>query len=93
MKYKFDKNTIWEDTGKIVVYNYPASYTETFSYITKVYRQFKKNNLGHTEVEGSPIYFHDMSPTQLAFARMMGECQNSLVNICKVDDFLTPIKE
>ena len=93
MKYKIDENTIWEDTGKIKVHNYPASSRSTFSYITRVYREIKKDSFGWKEVDGEPIYFHDMTSEQLALAMIMGQAENSLNNVCKREKFLIPISD
>lgn len=92
MKYKIDNNTIWEDTDKIKVHNYPAS-KNTYSYITRVYREFKKDGFGWKEVEGEPIYFYDMTHEQLALASIMGQAENALTRICKIDSFIIPIAD
>lgn len=91
MQYKIDDNTIWEDTGKIKVHNYPASSKSTYSYITRTYREIKKDTFGWKEVDGEPIYFHDMTPEQISLAVIMGTAENALNNICKREKFLVPI--
>ena len=91
MQYKIDDNTIWEDTGKIKVHNYPASSRSTYSYITRVYREIKKDSFGWKEVDGEPIYFHDMTSEQVTLAIIMGTAENALNNICKREKFLVPI--
>ena len=44
-RFKTDNENIhWRDTGMIKVYNYPAQH-RTFSYITRVYEEFEKDNI------------------------------------------------
>ena len=93
MKYKLNDDTIWEDTGRIRVHNYPTSSPCIYSYITKIYKEYKKDLLGHKEVEGEPIYFHEMKPEEISLAIIMVHAENALNNICKFDGYLTPIKE
>jgi hypothetical protein len=78
-KYKIDESTIWEETGKITVHNYPPS-PMTYSYVTKIYREIKRDKLGYKIVEGSPIYFNDMKPDEISFAKIIAECENNLFN-------------
>lgn len=78
-KYKIDENTIWEETGRIKVFNYPPS-PMTFSYVKKTYREFKRDKFGYKEVEGEPIYFHEMKPDEISFAKIISECENNLHN-------------
>jgi len=81
MRYKTANPDIQlEDTGQIRVYNYPAE-KGTFSYLSKVYREYDRNKLGWEETEGKPIYFHDLSGEYLALAKIMGEAQNILAKI------------
>lgn len=80
MRYNIDENTIWEDTGKIVVYNYPPS-PNTYSYITRLYTEYKTNNLISKIVEGDPIYFHEMPKEQVALAIIIATAENALNNI------------
>jgi hypothetical protein len=93
MKYQIDENTIWDDTGKIAVYNYPPSSKMTFSYVKIVYREFKKNVFGWKEVEGNPIYFHDMKHEHLVLATILGETQNALLYSLPKDKKLKIIKD
>lgn len=88
MQYKIDKNTIWEDTGRIKVHNYPSSSRNTFSYITRVYREIKKDSLEWKEIDGEPIYFYDMTYEQVTLAMIMGQAEKALNNICKREKFL-----
>lgn len=74
----------------IKVYNYPPQ-PRTYSYISRVYEEFEKNNINQREVEGSPIYFHDLNSEQYALAICLGEAQNALSNSLKRDEFLTEI--
>lgn len=78
-KYKIDESTIWEETGKITVHNYPPS-PMTYSYVTKTYREIKRDKLGYKIVEGNPIYFNDMKPDEVSFAKIIAECENNLFN-------------
>ena len=80
MKYKIDDNTIWEDTGKIVIHNYPPS-NMTYSYVTRLYREIKRDSFGWKEVEGNPIYFHDMKTEQMVLCKIIGDAQNALVHL------------
>jgi len=93
MRYKIDDNTIWEDTGKIKVQNYPPSSPMTYSYITRVYRELKRDSPGWQEVDGKPIYFHELPHEQVALAMIMGQAENALNMICKREKFLVPIKD
>lgn len=58
-----NENIHWRDTGMIKVYNYPAQ-PKTYSYITRVYEVFEKDNINQIEVEGQHIYFHDLNSEQ-----------------------------
>ena len=92
MRFKIDKNTIWESTDKIILHNYPPS-PRTFSYITRVYREYKMDSVGYKEVEGEPIYLNDMTYEQRALAIIMGTAQNVLLGLLKHSKELTEIKE
>lgn len=92
MQYYLDENTIWEDTGHIKIHNYPTSSPSTYSYVTKVYREYKKGKLGYKEVDGEPIYFHNMKSEEISLAIIMANAENALNILCKFDTFLTPIK-
>ncbi len=59
MYYKIDEETIWESTNDIKVHNYPAL-PYTYTYVTRVYREYKKDIYGWREVNGEPIYFVDI---------------------------------
>ena len=75
--FKIDDDTFWEETGRIKIYNYPAS-PMTYSYIVKTYREYKRKITGWKEVDGKPIYFHEMTPEEISFAKIFAECQNNL---------------
>lgn len=92
MQYRVDENTIWEDTGKIKVHNYPASSGCTYSYITRVYREIKKDSFGWKEVDGEPVYFHEMTSEQIALAVIMANAESTLDKTCMREKFLVPIK-
>lgn len=91
MQFKIDENTIWEDTGKIIVHNFPAS-NKTFSYITRVYRENKKGVFGWKYVEGKPIYFYDLPQEQQALAIIIGNAQNVLSNVLKREKYLKTVR-
>ena len=92
MRYKTDdENIILEDTGYIKVQNYPGS-EMTYPYVTRVYRQYEKDKLGYKEVDGEPIYFHEMSNEQSALAIIIGNAQNALSNTLRRESFLKQIK-
>lgn len=93
MRFKVNEETIWEDTGKIKVHNFPPSSRSTYSYITRVYKEIKKNNPGWEEVDGEPIYFHDMTVEQETLAVILGTAENTLSKICPREKFLIPIKK
>jgi hypothetical protein len=77
MKYQIDKNTIWEDTGKVVLWNYPPIHKTTFSYITKIYKEYKRDRgIGYIEVAGEPIYLHDMREDLRSMCAIMGHAHN-----------------
>ena len=77
-KYRIDEKTIWEDTGKLTVHNYPPSSRSTMSYITRTYREFKKDQFGWKEVDGPPIYFHDMKTEHLVLAQIISQATSAL---------------
>lgn len=74
---KIDDEIMWEDTGQIIVHNYPANY-KTFSYITRLYREHKKGVYTLREVQGPAIYFYDMTYEQATLAVILGHAQNAL---------------
>lgn len=80
-----DDNTVWEDTGKVVVHNYPAS-SRTYSYITRVYREYKRTDFGYKEVEGEPIYFHDIKKELVTFAIIIAESQSALSSLLPIEN-------
>jgi len=82
MRYLVDKETIWEDTGKIIVHNFPAK-KNTYSYITKIYREYKFYEVNYKEFEGEPIYFDELSEEQRTLAIIIGNAQNTLSNNLK----------
>ena len=51
-----------------------------------------KEQIGYKEVEGEPIYFHEMKPEEISLAIIMVYAENALNNLCKFDTFLIPIK-
>lgn len=85
-----DPNVLWEDTGMIKIHNYPASSSTTFSYITRVYKEIRRDKLGHRLVDGEPIYFYELPREQLALAIIMGQAENALSALCRVESFLEP---
>lgn len=85
-----DKNIYLEDTGLIKVHNYPAR-GKTFSYVTRIYIQYEKGVFGWKEVEGEPIYFHDLSSEQLALATIVGSAQKILSERLPRESFLKPV--
>ena len=91
MQFEIDKKTIWEDTGKIIVHNFPPS-NKTFSYITRVYRENKKGVLGWKDVEGEPIYFNDLPQEQQALAIIIGNAQNVLSNVLEREKYLKVVR-
>jgi hypothetical protein len=94
MRYKIDENTIWEDTGKIRIHNYPPSSKHTYSYVTRVYREYKSEKIvGWKKAEGEAIYFHDMTNEQIVLAKIMAECENALNNVLKHNKLFIPIND
>jgi hypothetical protein len=91
MRFKKSKDIIWEDTGIIKVHNFPADFNSS-SYITKVYREFKKGEFGWKEVDGQAFYFHEMSQEQLSLATIIGTAQNALYSLCPNKKYLNPLK-
>ncbi len=90
MKFKVDENRIWEDTGKVVIYNYPAPLRQR-SYLCRVYREFVRGKLGSKEVEGEFVYFESLSPELLALAKNLGEAQNALSAAMPREEYLQKI--
>jgi hypothetical protein len=75
-KIQKDKNTIWEETGQLKVYNFPPS-IHTYAYVTKVYTEY---TVGHSPVliESSPIYLKDMNDIQILLAETIARCSFEL---------------
>ena len=71
MEHKIDENTIWFDTGQIVV---------SRKYIKKLFVEHKKGVFGTRVVEGPPIYFDELNQNQLALVNIMLTAQDVLVN-------------
>jgi hypothetical protein len=69
-----------EKTNRIIIHNFPPD-IHTFSYLTRVYKKYRDDVVGWEEVEGKPIYFHDLPPVEMALAIIMGNAQNALVKI------------
>jgi hypothetical protein len=93
MKYEIDENTIWVDTGRIKINNYPPSSNCTYSYITRIYREIKKNQVGWKEVDGEPIYFNKITSELIAFAKIMAECETALDTMLPREMFLKVIED
>lgn len=92
MRFKtIDKKIHVEDTGYIKVHNYPSS-GRTFSYITRIYREYKVGEFGCREIDGEPIYFNDLPQEQLALAIIIGNAQNVLSKVLIRESFLKPVK-
>jgi hypothetical protein len=92
MQYKIDDNTIWEDTGRVVIHNYPPEGNGTFSYATRIYREYKKDRLGWKDIEGEPVYFHDMKTELVTFAKIMAESEAALDALLRREKFHIPIE-
>ena len=71
MEHKIDENTIWFDTGQIVV---------SRKYIKKLFVEHKKGVFGTRVVEGPPIYFDELNQNQLALVNIMLTAQDALFN-------------
>lgn len=71
MENKMDKNTIWFDTGQIVV---------SRKYIKKLFVEHKKGVFGTRIVKGPPIYFDELNQSQLALVNIMLIAQDALIN-------------
>lgn len=89
-KFKVDKNTIWEDTGRIVVHNYPPN-KGTESYIARIYKEYKKGASNYKLIEGSFVSFSKLSLEQESLAIIVGEAQRSLSHSLDREYFLKPI--
>jgi hypothetical protein len=79
MKYRINENIIWEDTRKVVIYNYPPE-PRTRSYMCKVYNQIERNNIGSKEIEGEAIYLENLSIEQQSLFHILGQAQLALSN-------------
>lgn len=86
IQHQIDKDTIWEETGKIEVLNFPPA-PGTFAYIQRIYREYKRGIFGWKEVSGEPIYFHQLSNELKALAIVMGNAQNALSDCLPKDKF------
>lgn len=85
--YKIDEETVWESTDDIIVDNYPP-YPLTYTYITRVYREYKKGKYGWKPVNGEPIYLHDIRDELAPYLTIIGEAQNILSKKLPIDKFL-----
>jgi hypothetical protein len=92
-QFKVDDNTIWEDTGEIKVHNYPPDSRMTMSYVTRIYKQYIKGEMGFTYVEGKAIYCHTVGRSSWALVKIMGEAQNELSKTLPREEFLTEINK
>lgn len=77
MVHIIDKNTIWTDTGKIVV---------SEKYIKRLFIEQKKGVFGSKVVEGAPIYFDELNRNQLALVNIMLTAQNALLSELKYSE-------
>jgi len=91
-KFKVDNDTIWEDTGRIVVNNYPPN-RNTESYVARIYKEYKKGKDNYKLIEGSFISFNRLSFEQISLATIIGEAQMSLSHSIGREYFLEPIIE
>lgn len=87
-----DETIIWEDTNQIVLHNYPPSHN-TFSYVTRVYREYKLNSVGYKLVESDPIYLRDMNNEKETLAIIMGTAQHALLRLLKHQEGLIELKQ
>lgn len=87
MYYKIDEDTVWESTNEINVNNYPPL-PHTYTYVTRVYREYKKGIYGWRQVMGKPIYFHDLPPELATYVTIIGEAQNILNKKMPIDKCL-----
>ena len=71
MEHKIDENTIWFDTGQIIV---------SRKYIKKLFVEQKKGVFGTRVVEGEPIYFDELNQSQLTLVNIMLTAQDALLN-------------
>lgn len=87
-----EKDTFYEETGQIKVRNYPPSSDMTYPYVTRCYRKYKKNMVGWVEVDGYPIYFHELNPELLSLAIIAGVTNNILHDRLKREDGFIEVK-
>lgn len=92
-RYRINKDTFWEETGKIIVHNYPASSKSTYSYITRVFREFKRDVPGWREVEGKPHYFHELPLEVVSMAKIMAEAEAAINYSLEKNDVIVPMTE
>lgn len=92
MRFKVDKDTIWYETGIVMVHNFPPA-AGTKSFITRIYREHKKGVIGFKKVEGEPIDFQDLDHNQLALATIIGNAQNALNGSLPHEKHLKPIQK
>lgn len=89
--YITENGTIWEETDMIVIRNFPPS-NMTFSYIQRVFKKYKRDKIGHKEVYGNPIYFHELTQEQRALAIIMANAQNALLSSLPLKEDMKEIK-
>ena len=93
MRFKTNNKKITlEDTNYLKVRNYPPT-NNTYSYITRTYREYKEGVFGWHEIDGDPIYFHDLSKEQLALAVIIGNAQNALLSTLPREKLFKKIDE
>jgi hypothetical protein len=85
--FLFNDGTLWEDTGKIVIHNYPPD-RNTFSYLCKVYKSQKKtkNGIEVTMEEGRPFYFDELPVELQALAEVAAKSLNVLGALVDFDN-------
>jgi hypothetical protein len=76
---EIDDNTIWEETGQIVLNNNNYNNILTISY-HKIYKEYKKNEMGFKLVFGDAIKAIEMSNENIECLKIMCICQNMILN-------------
>lgn len=77
---KLSESDIRRKPLDLTLYNYPPSSPKTFSYLTIRYEVRAKNYFGSCEIEGEPIYLHNLSSELNEIAQIYASAHRLLMN-------------
>jgi HD superfamily phosphodiesterase len=86
-KYRIDENTIWEDTGEIVLHTSPTE-PERYTHLVRIYKEYKKGSFTTKRVEGEPVYTPNLPFEQRQMVEIMRLATNTLSDTIEFDKHL-----